>query len=99
MNFQPSPWGCFIKREGGSLINVGPPEALSLKAFSRQHHNVCGILLCSLENTSLTSSATVDTVREGMKEDDSICLLGHKLTVHNTIIVRIYVQMSLLSSI
>lgn len=63
--FPTKPLGLFIKREGGGLINAGPPEALSLKAFSRQHHNVCIILLGSLENTSATSSVRVDIVCEG----------------------------------
>lgn len=39
--FPQSPWGCSIKREGGGLINAGPPEAFSLKAFPRQQQNVC----------------------------------------------------------
>lgn len=96
MNFQQIPRGCFIKREGGGLINVGPPEALSLKAFFRQQHNVCIILLCSLENKSLTSSVRVDIMCEGTKKDDSACLLVHKITVCNITIVIINICMSLL---
>lgn len=81
MNFQQSPWGCFRKRGGGSLINAGPPEALSLKTFFRQHPNVCIILRSSLVNTSLNSSVRVGTVCKGMKKDDSLCLLVYNLTV------------------
>lgn len=99
MNFQQIPWGCFTKQEGGGLINVGPPEALSLKAFFRQHHNVCIILLRSLENKSLTSSVRVDIVCEGMKKDESACLLVHKITVCNITAVIINIHMSLLSFI
>lgn len=61
MNFQQSPWGCFIKREGGGLINAGPPEALSLKAFSRQNHTVC-IFPVLPRDVNVTSSVRVDTV-------------------------------------
>lgn len=97
--FPTKPWGCFIKWEGGGLINAGPREALSLKAFFRERHNVCNILLGSLENTNLTSSVRVDTVCEGMKRDDWICLLVHTITICNVMIVRINIHTSLLSSI
>lgn len=68
--FPTKPFGCFIKPKGGGLIKAGPPEAFSLKALSRQHHNVCIIPLHSPENTSITFSAGVDIVCEGMRGDD-----------------------------
>lgn len=77
MNFQQSPWGYFRKQEGGSLINAGPPEALSLKAFFRCHY-VFIVLLCPLENASLTSSVSADMIRESTEEDDSFCPSVHK---------------------
>lgn len=61
---------CFIQLEGSALIKAAPPEAFSLKALSRQHHNVCIIILHPQENTSTTFSAGVDIVCEGTREDD-----------------------------
>lgn len=68
--FPTKPFGCFIKLKGGGLIKASPPEAFSLKALSRQHHNVCIIPVHSPENTSITFSAGVDIVCEGMRGDD-----------------------------
>ena len=85
MNFQQSPWGYFRKREGGGLINAGPPEALSLKAFFR-HRYVFIVLLGPLGNTGFTSSVRVDPVRESMEEDDSLRPSVHKNNCNTTMV-------------